>query len=142
MKKASIIFLILTLFLLFMNFRDSFYGNPISRYLVTRQITNYISDYAHIKNFEITTINKNFKNGGYYIANVYDEDNNNKFIIESTERNVVSHNLDDIKQPINVDETNYSPIILWVALEASFILFAISSIIYFYGALFRKEKKI
>lgn len=125
-----------------MNFRDSFYGNPISRYLANRQIASYISEYAHIKNFEIKTINKNFKNGGYYIANVYDEDNNNKFIIEATERNVVSHNLDDIKQPINVDETNYSPIILWVALKTSFILFALSSIIYFYGRLFKKENNL
>jgi hypothetical protein len=125
-----------------MNFRDSFYGNPISSYLANRHITNYISDYAHIKNFEIKTINKDFKNGGYYIANVYDEDNNNKFIIEATERNVISHNLNDIKQPINVDETNYSPIILWVALKISFILFALSSIVYFYGALLKKEKKL
>ncbi|GFZ30428.1 hypothetical protein CSC2_09540 [Clostridium zeae] len=138
LKWASIVFLILTILLFFMNIVDGLYGNPVSKYLASRQITRYISDVVHIKKFEIKSINKNFVYGGYYFADVYDEDNNNKFTIAATEKNVVSNVLSDIEPQINVDETNYSPIILENALKISFILFALSSIIYFYGCLFRK----
>ncbi|GKU30143.1 hypothetical protein [Clostridium folliculivorans] len=141
LKRSSIIFLILTILLFFMNIVDGFYGNPVSKYLANRQMTSYINSCLHIKKFEIKAINKNIKYGGYYVADVYDEDNNNKFNIAATEKNVISNTLTDIEPPTNVDKTNYSSIILWETLKVSFILFALCSIIYFYGSLFKKSKK-
>ncbi|WP_183278079.1 YfjL-like protein [Clostridium fungisolvens] len=138
MKRSSIIFLILTILLFLMNIVDGLYGNPVSKYLASRQITSYMTDSLHIKKFEIKSINKNFVYGGYYFADVYDEENNNKFTIAATEKNVVSNVLSDIEPQTNVDKTNYSPIILENTLKVSFILFALSSIIYFYGSMFRR----